>query len=382
MPIPRRSVHGPRDRAKIVCSHCHTRKVKCDLQNRIEGPCSNCHKYGLECRRRANRRMTVNEKYSARQAATPPRSRESLQPEHDMQPAPDEPGVNQPEDDMSTTPNESVHKQYLGDMSSVLGDSPVSPGRLSSTAYSKNMDLEILKITGAASPPPELLLSACADAYFQHVFHRFPVVNRADLTDGRASLALKQAICMIGTMLRHAKGPDTLVESEKYYYRAKSLVNTNYEQDPITALKVLSLLATRNTIGPVILTTDNSWHWLGRATRLLQQTGLHREAVCAGLVNPGTARRIAWGIFVCFPQIGLFMLTTQVQDRILAAGLGRPTCIKENEFDVRPLTREDFEVHDVQSLLFMELVKLSGILGRILDLRWRPAEYAQAEVCV
>ncbi|RJE23261.1 hypothetical protein PHISCL_04418 [Aspergillus sclerotialis] len=363
----RRSVRGPRDRAKIVCSHCHTRKVKCDLQNRMEGPCSNCHKYGLECRRRPSRRMAVNEKYSMRQAATPPRSRESLQPEVDIPLAPDESGVNQHRDDnISTTPSGSVHKQYLGDMMSVLDDtSAASPGYLSSTAFSKGMDQEILKITGAASSPPELLLSACADAYFECVFHRFPVLNRADLSAGRPSLALKQVICMIGTMLRHPKGPDALVESEKYYYRAKSLINTNHEQDPITVLKVLCLLATRNIVGPVVLTTDNSWHWSGRATRLLQQIGLHREAVCAGLTNSGTARRIAWSLFV--------------QDRLLSAALGRPTSIKENDFDVRPLMEEDFETHGVQSLLFMELVKLACILGRILDLRWRPAEHAQIE---
>lgn len=303
MPISRRSVHGPRNRAKIVCAHCHTRKVKCDLQNRMEGPCSNCHKYGLECRRRPNRRMSVNEKYSTRQAGTPHRLRESLQPEVDIPPAPDESGVNQHKDDnIPTTPSGSVHKQYLGDMMSFLGDTPAaSPGHFNSTSFSKGIDQEILKVTGAALPPPELLLSACADTYFERVFHRFPVLNRADLS-GRPSLALKQAICMIGTMLRHPKGPDVLVESEKYYYRAKSLINTNHEQDLVTVLKVLCLLSTRNIVGPVVLTTDNSWHWSGRATRLLQQTGLHREAVCAGLINSGTARRIAWSLFVGLPQ--------------------------------------------------------------------------------
>ena len=43
---------------------------------------------------------------------------------------------------------------------------------------------------------------------------------------------------------------------------------------------------------------------------------------------------------------------------------------------------EDFETHGIQSLLFMELVKLACILGRILDLRLRPVGHAQVEVRV
>lgn len=65
----------------------------------------------------------------------------------------------------------------------------------------------------------------------------------------------------------------------------------------------------------------------------------------------------------------------------MSAAFGWPTCIKENEFDVRPLTEEDFESADIQSLIFIELAKILSILGRILDLRWRSAKHVQTQVC-
>ncbi|GAB1205886.1 hypothetical protein APSETT445_004565 [Aspergillus pseudonomiae] len=186
------------------------------------------------------------------------------------------------------------------------------------TAFSNSRNQEILTIIDPTASPPTILFNAYSDAYFQHLFHQFPVIDHADLSSNRPSLALQQAICMVGTMLRHPKGPDILSENEKYYYNAKTLIHTNHEQDPMTVLKVLCLLATRNIAGPV-------------------------------------------------------------QDKLLSGAFGRPTCIKEDEFDARPLAEEDFECPGIQPLLFMQLAKIASILGRILDLRWRAPKDIQTQ---
>lgn len=161
------------------------------------------------------------------------------------------------------------------------------------------MSQAILRISAAAEPPSRILLDACAALYFERAYHRIPILDRSDVfSKQEPSIALQQALCMLGAMLRHPKGPDVLGENERYYHKTKTLIHTDFEQDPVTVLKVLGLLATRNIVGPVVLTTDCTWHWLGMAIRTLQQTGLHRESMCASLARPGTARRIAWYLFV------------------------------------------------------------------------------------
>lgn len=264
----------------------------------------------------------------------------------------------------------------------MIGDTPsLPPGYQRTAAFSESINQQILQISGATSPPPQLLLDACADAYFQHVFHRNPVLDRADIYASKPSMALLQGICMLGTMIRHPAA-DSLANNEKFYYRAKMLILTEHEKDPLTILKTMCLLMTRTVISPAVLTADSSWYWLGMAIRLLHQSGLHREAVCAGHPRPGTARRIAWCCFVGV-YVSFFFdvyLRDQIQDKLLSAGLGRPAYIREAEFDVSRLTEEDFETPGSQPLLFIELAKLSCILGQILELRRRPAEEIAIEV--
>ncbi len=180
----------------------------------------------------------------------------------------------------------------------ISGPPSLPPDHAKTTAYSVRMSEAILRISSAAEPPSRILLNACAALYFERIFHRLPIIDRSDIAGGEPSIALQQALCMIGAMLRHPKAPDVLGDNEKYYHKSKTLIQTSFEQDPITFLKVVGLLSTRNIVGPVVLTTDCAWHWLGLAIRTLQQTGLHRESVCASLAKPGTARRIAWCFFV------------------------------------------------------------------------------------
>ncbi|KAF9893482.1 hypothetical protein FE257_010794 [Aspergillus nanangensis] len=350
-PIP-----GARDRARVVCCQCHARKVKCDLQTRLQGTCSSCYKHGLTCQPRPSRRTTVRERYGRQAPLGSPKQPNGSSALQELELPLTPPictTVREQSAPVAVVPTQDAqHKQYLGEMTGIMHNTPgVPPHYQRITAISNIRNQEILTMIDPTSSPPGILFNAYVDAYFERLFHKFPVVDHADVTCAKPSLALQQAICMVGTMLRHPKGPDIMAENEKYYYNAKTLIQINHEQDPMTVLKVSCLLATRNIAGPVLLTVDCGWHWLGIAIRLLQQMGLHREEMCLA----------------------------SVQDKLLSGAFGRPTCIKDNEFSVRPLMDEDFESPGVQSILFIQLARISGILGRIIDLRWRSAEDVQTQ---
>ncbi|RDL36245.1 uncharacterized protein BP5553_06857 [Venustampulla echinocandica] len=322
--------------------------------------------------RRTGHRMTVKEKYYSTQSPTSPRTAKPTPQDCSMLPTSRLSYSSQPDSNHNEgqegaeTASAPLHSQYLGEMTCMIHDTPsLPPDHQKTTAFSQSMNEQILEISGAASLPSEIFLNASADAYFQYAFHRLPVVDREDLLVNQPSVVLCQALCMIGSRFRHPKGPDPLAESGQYYAKAKTLIHVNHERDHINILKTLCLLMTWNITGPVILTFDCGWHWLGVATSLLHQMGLHREATCAKLARPGTARRIAWCIFT--------------QDKLLSAAVGRPTTIKVHEFDVRPLIMEDFETSDTPALLFMALAKLASILGRILELHLRRAAHIQEE---
>jgi hypothetical protein len=257
------------------------------------------------CRLRTSRRVNVGEKYTKGQAATPPESNESPPQNPCLPPTPGENAENQQIDNhvVSAVSHSQLHRQYIGGIVSVISGPPSLPSGLARTsAFSTNMAQEIIRMTGAAEAPPRILFNASADLYFDHVFYRIPVFDRVDVDVETPHIAIQQAICMIGAMMRYPKGPNILEDNDMYYFKTKTLMHNSFAQDPITNLKVLALLSTRNVVGPVVCHSDCSWYWLGIAIRTLQQIGLHKEAVCAKILKPGTARRIAWCFFVSCPN--------------------------------------------------------------------------------
>lgn len=176
---------------------------------------------------------------------------------------------------------------------------PVSVALGKLGTFSEKINEEFLKVTGAASLPPQAKVEALADAYFKYLYHRTPVVDRSDLQVEQPSILLSQALCLIGTLLRHPKGSPALAASEEFYVKAKTLLYVNHEKDSLTTLKALCLIGCWNVTPPVVVSLDCSWHWIGVTIRLAFQMGLHRETTYSKMPNPGNARRIAWYIFVC-----------------------------------------------------------------------------------
>lgn len=174
---------------------------------------------------------------------------------------------------------------------------PESVGSMRDT-FSK----ELLRAVGATSLPPKSQIEAYADSYFQHLYHRAPIIDRADVSTGQPSIIMSQTMCVIGSVLRHSGIHSPLEESEAYYCRVKALLYTNHEPDQRKVLKALCILAFRNITPPKVVSLDCSWQWIGIATRLAHQMGFHREETYSQIPNPGNARRIMWFLFVSFHQ--------------------------------------------------------------------------------
>lgn len=61
-----------RDRSRIVCCRCHSRKVKCDLRDRIQAgyqTCTNCSKRAETCERRRHAKSSPQRQHSEARAA-------------------------------------------------------------------------------------------------------------------------------------------------------------------------------------------------------------------------------------------------------------------------------------------------------------------------
>jgi hypothetical protein len=170
-------------------------------------------------------------------------------------------------------------------------------------AFTKEVSEQILRVTGAASLPPEVMIEASADMYFKRLFHRIPVLDRRDINFANPSPLLLQALGLVGSILRHPQGSSSLSTSERYYVKVKTLLNYGPEQDPLNRLKALCLVGLWHIRPPTDLGSDTGWHWVGIAVRQLLQMGLHRESTYAKMPQPGIARRIAWTVFVRYTSI-------------------------------------------------------------------------------
>lgn len=190
---------------------------------------------------------------------------------------------------------------YVGEHS-VMSSCPSIPASSMSQigTFPKHVREEILRVTGATSLPSPSKIQAFTDAYFKHLHHRAPIIDREDLVVGEPSILLLQAICLIGSCLRHPKDQSAVALSEQYYLKVKTLLYTNHETDNFIILKAFCILCFWNVISPVVVSLDGAWHWLGVAVRLAYHMGLHRESTYPKIPNPGASRRIMWFLFVSF----------------------------------------------------------------------------------
>lgn len=156
----------------------------------------------------------------------------------------------------------------------------------------------ILQFTEATVLPKEPLLTALIDSYCENVFHRYPVADRADLTDPDCSKLLKQAVCMAGSLMRHSSTAHGLAFTETLYEKAKTMLFLNFESDPVATLGAMCLMICWSRQPTDALSLDCPWHWTGMAIRLALQMGLHKESTYTNQPESHRLRRIWWILLV------------------------------------------------------------------------------------
>ncbi|KAH0831532.1 hypothetical protein AYO21_11332 [Fonsecaea monophora] len=333
-----------RDRARIVCKACHARKVKCNLEDSLNGACYNC----------------IRRKLST--ALNDPSSQEDQSPNTAHLPSP------KGQHDNGTVP--PVHApaasviSETGDRSGYVGDESALACGPDSTSEIQALETDtpcgldeisqnMLRVSGALSLPGHVMTQAMIDLYYTHAFHRMPVIDKADLLPDGTSALLTHAICMLGLLLRHPQNTSNRILAYPHYRNAKILITLNYEQDNRTALKAMCLLTAWSMQPPSGVSLDSPWHWNGVSLRLSLQMGLHRESTYRGRADTRITRRIWWTVYA--------ILVLQ------AACFGRPLGITLDGFDVNLPRPEDFEEPNDQALVFIEHCKLIVIMAQILE---------------
>lgn len=264
-----------RDRAQVVCVACHSRKVRCNLQESRDGVCRNCRRHNKQCVVRTGQRNGGLGKTTA--PISPPRD------------------LNR---ETGLTEELSTQRIYLGENTFLAHEaealSTVPQGLVPALTP---LHESVLRLTEATTLPKPPLLKALTESYFEHVFHRYPVAEPGDIENSKSSL-LKQAICFAGSLMRHSANPGHLAVTQSFYEKTKLMILLNYSTNPIDTLAAMCLMICWSANPSDSLSLDGPWHWTGVAVRLALQMGLHKEATYVNQPHGSRLRRMWWILVV------------------------------------------------------------------------------------
>ncbi|OQE25184.1 hypothetical protein PENSTE_c006G09677 [Penicillium steckii] len=373
-----RNRRRPRSRSRVVCQRCHARKVKCDLilHLRDGGVCTNCQKRAETCHKREQYGSSDTQRHRPARAPleSEPSSHESVEAISPSLSPLQTKELSRIPNQKSTTavptqssPATSDNQGYIGEFSVLSTQGPLSCESSGVVGVlSKSIETRIQESTGADQLPSRSMTEALSSLFFKYLYHRMPIIDHQDVVADCPSILLRQSLCLAGSVLRHPKSTKGLVESERFYSKAKILFYSNHEKDPLTILKSVCLLTLWTVTPPAVVTIDCGWSWLGLGIRFAFQIGLHRESTYAQRSSPGCARRIAWFLYA--------------QDKLHTVCFGRPQMIQPQDFDLRLPLVTDFEnPEDDQSLLFVLYTRLIRILAKMLPLQPRDSTTTSEE---
>lgn len=185
--------------------------------------------------------------------------------------------------------------------SSVLSsqDSPTkSFARSRISAKVEEMRRAVLAMTEVTELPKPALFAALVDSHFKDLVHRFPMVTRHDVMGENASVVLRQAICLSGSLTRPSAlflGPEL---AHSCYEKAKILITIGAEPDILAVLKAMCVLTCWSPDPSSALGLDSPYYWTGVALRLAFQMGLNKRCTYANRPDAGARRLIWWSLFV------------------------------------------------------------------------------------
>ncbi|KAG5941418.1 hypothetical protein E4U53_007410 [Claviceps sorghi] len=439
---PARSPRPKKTRAKHACRECNGRRVRCNVTE--VQPCSNCASSGAECevlpsRRgrypRQSRRLELAPapapstsaslspaRTSDRTTARPPSSSiadESYLPSATPSAALAAPPAASPAEVMTENrlPGPSTSSApgtlFFGEsnfLTLVPGDDAAATAAQDSSSSSASNQkprltfpipgspngqpqvqgagtsastMRYLRDEGALTLPDLHTCMPALQAYFAWFHPSFPILDRAEITRRLAAMDISrfllQAMLFIGatycdddTIL--AMGfRDRLEAKSILYHRARLLFHADWEKDEMILIQSIFLMSFWRG-GPADVRDVR--YWLGVVITLSQSYGLHRLSRWSAKNTPLTRmrRRIWWSIYV--------------RERQVAAALGLPCRIRDEDCDIEPLSAADLESEAVcagQDTLFgscqpehitytIKMVEVARFLGRVMDLHFAPGK--------
>lgn len=408
-------------RSSKACRSCRTRKVRCDVSAK-GSRCTNCELDNLECvvlpsRRgqanRGHRRKTLSD--AVPQASGPAATRPGS---GSVKSVPELLQSNSPSGasgDDARVPA-VVTFDDDGENDSQIGEGANGPGHVRRDSYEALLtpqtatnatvqhrspaddpslpafirpistrllaeDLEYLRKKDAFAIPDTDLCLEIFKAYLFSVHPFMPMLDVEAFTaalqrdDGQISLLLFQAVMFAGL---HSLRSDVVhrlgLQSPKHareilFNRVRLLYDFNTEVDNSAILQSLLLMSSWYSKHTPWNERRHTWHWTGLAYDLARSMGLHREPggkhVSASVRS--SRRRLWWSLYI--------------RDRMIALGTRRPMRIHDNEFDVKMLTLEDFDVQPSDepangltkeenlstAQMCIQLAELSVVIGKVVS---------------
>ncbi|KAH6643051.1 fungal-specific transcription factor domain-containing protein [Boeremia exigua] len=392
-----------RKRAELVCTACHSKKVKCDLQARKNDgkqDCSHCSSARRDCQVRPSRRekrIRANREgsrmRSGREDDNMPNGVDALLAadatfqaltEADLQAEHLEIGHH---NHISPISLQSIHIRDFQSISSPQNGFQTFPiqsanrrltnaSQTATTPAQTDVDSGFLQVYG-----PEHQFEADNQAFVAQMEHRYSSVLRADLeqiftetyftysypwcpvldrqnlsNDVARSPLLANALALASSHIQPPLLPHD--GPEVYYKRARTIFYEDEEADEMTALKALCLFYWWAPQSPSRVHRHSSWWWTSVIIRHAQQMNIHREPAVddpiRSRINLGLRRRIWWTVFA--------------RERLTSLCQSKPTIIDPDDCSIQQPTLADFPA-DAQSQhhgeLFIYWVRLSAIIGRI-----------------
>ncbi|KAH6712491.1 fungal-specific transcription factor domain-containing protein [Leptodontidium sp. MPI-SDFR-AT-0119] len=242
-------------------------------------------------------------------------------------------------------------------------------------------DLSYLSSKGVFHLPPEKVQDELLHKYFIYIHPLLPILDKktfwTDYQSGLSdiSLLLYRAMLLAATSYMSVNslaecGFTTLTEAQDIHFnRAKLLFDFDMEERKLCRVQaslLLSYWAPALKVNP----SRGNIYWLSGAIAIAKELGLHRDgSISRNDTSDGKLlRRVWWGCFI--------------RDIFLAITYRRPTIIRLNDHDVRPLTWEDvmdaseeskkFNLTSERQLakMFAHLTQIAPLACRVLEVRF------------
>ncbi|KAK4210091.1 major facilitator superfamily domain-containing protein [Rhypophila decipiens] len=404
-----------RKRAELVCSSCHSKKVKCDLQTQTQareeqghsghGICSNCFSAGRDCvvyiskRKRHHSTNDVTSSHGGNSAPSasviagangkagaenphvqgprsPSESGDAIQVNTGATAIPPPSALPAPgRASHTTTPQSHLSDSHIPGGASTSRSNPidVDTGFLHVYQVENQMDAErqeleehhqsavsILNQSSILLPSDAQqaeLTQIFAETYMEYCYPWCPVLDIPSIpSDTLRSPLLANALALASShirppLIRH-DGPKT------YYRRATSIFYNDEEPDGLTTLQAISLFYWWAPRSPALARRHSSWWWTSVLIRHAQQMNFHRE--------PGPNHPLRDGL-----QLGLrrrIWWTAFARERLTALCQSKPCIIDPEDCNIQELTLDDFPADprlQRKGEIFIYWVRLCAIIGRV-----------------